>query len=384
MARQAKTVDEVVRALLGKRAESMSAKERDAIVRAFVDAGKGAVQARTGSLRDAAEAVRRAKELLADARMAMARAADPEEAPAPVTDDAWSLERRALSEARDDLSALPEVIGTSVGHRRRAGVETDERVVVVYVRRKLAPAELEKQRLEAVPRRLSSGRSEVATDVVELGEFEPLLDAGCSVGPQGSTRRGTLGVFAEENGTGRMVALTAMHVTGRKSFPPGKAMTLCAPTGEEVLGELLRGVRDGLDAAAVLVSPPAAGSRHITKIGQVRGRRPVSDSGDRGAAVRMFGAKSGLVSGRIEDPSIDLELLIPKAGSLVEFTKQKIRSAILVDIPSRKGDSGAALVDNSGLVLGLLAGRFKGSEGKAVFSPIMSVLHALKCDIPTT
>jgi hypothetical protein len=48
---------------------------------------------------------------------------------------------------------------------------------------------------------------------------------------------------------------------------------------------------------------------------------------------------------------------------------------------TRSGDSGAALVDNNNLVLGLLAGRFDGPRGLAVFSPIIGVLKALECDI---
>jgi hypothetical protein len=84
----------------------------------------------------------------------------------------------------------------------------------------------------------------------------------------------------------------------------------------------------------------------------------------------MFGAQSRLVAGQIRNPSVDLP-------------SENLADAILVNIPSVKGDSGAALVDSDNLVLGILVGRFNGPEGGAVFSPIGPVLDALGCDIPT-
>jgi len=372
MAKQAKTVDEVVRALLGKRAETMSAKERDAAVRAFTDAGKGAVQARTGNLRDAAEAMRRGKQLVADAREGMARASKPG-GPAVVADRSWERQRRALRNHGGELKSREGVLGLSVGYREKGGVRTDERAVVVYVEEKKPRDSLSAAAL--IPERLQEGRQEIATDVVEIGRFvRQQLEGGCSVGPQGQKLQGTLGVFAKRKGAAGMVGLTAMHVTGRKgSFPPGDALTLCAPSGGAVLGLLLDGRSEGIDAASILVSPSAAGSFRITGIGDVRGRRAVSESGDQNAQVRIRGAQSGLLTGIITNPAQDLDL--PDGA---------IHSAILVDeMDSQPGDSGAALVDEGGFVLGILAGRFEGGRRLVAFSPIMPILGELKCDIPT-
>ena len=53
--------------------------------------------------------------------------------------------------------------------------------------------------------------------------------------------------------------------------------------------------------------------------------------------------------------------------------------AILVHISSRKGDSGAALVDQQNLVLGFLVG---ASGSLRVFCPAGMMLSRLGCDIP--
>lgn len=370
MAATPRTVDEIVDALLGARAPKLSGRERTEAVRAFVEAGKAAVQLRTGRMRDAAEAVRRSRRLLGDARAAMARAAD-DKGPDLVLDREWEPVYRVLRAQREELRRVPGVIGTGMGHRRRQGSRTGEPTVVAYVRRKLDPDELAHAGGKPVPETVRAGKAEVATDVVELGRFRPQIDAGCSLGPQAGAVRGTLGVFGEEKGTGRPVGFTANHVTGRAGpFPPGDPLTLCAPFEGPVLGELLRGCDTPVDAAAIRVLPPAATSRRISGIGEIRGRRPVA-SGDIDGDVRMFGANSGQVPGALRDPAAEIDGLA-------------VRPAILVEMSTLDGDSGAALVDDSQIVLGLLSGRFDGPDGLAVFSPIIAVLRELECIIRTT
>lgn len=370
MAANPKTVDEIVDALLGARAAEMSARERKEAARAFVEAGKAAVQLRTGKARDAAEAVRRTRRLLGDARRAVARIS-ADRGPHLVLDRDWDPVHRALRAHREGLRRIPGVIGTGMGYRRRGGVRTDERTVVAYVRRKLDPDELAGRGGKPVPRAVRAGKAEVATDVVELGEYRPHIDAGCSLGPQAGNIRGTLGVFGHDRATGEPVGFTANHVTGREGrFPPGDPLTLCAPFGGAVLGELLRGCDTPVDAAAVRVISPAAASRRISGIGEIHGRRVVT-SGDIGGDVRMFGANSGQVPGALHDPAAEIDGL-------------NVRPAILVEMSTLDGDSGAALVDGSQIVLGLLAGRFEGPGGLAVFSPIIRVLQELDCIIRTS
>jgi hypothetical protein len=58
---------------------------------------------------------------------------------------------------------------------------------------------------------------------------------------------------------------------------------------------------------------------------------------------------------------------------------ETLGQCIVAAIPAANGDSGAALVDSSRHVLGLLVG---GSDTMNAFSPIGDVLAALSCDIP--
>ena len=370
MAGEPKMIDALVDSLLGPRAQEMSARERNAAVRAFVEAGKAAVQLRTGKARDAAEAVRRSRRLLGEARQAVARTSG-DRSPHVLVDRAWAPVHRALREHREALQAIPGVIGTGMGFKRRGGSYEDERTVIAYVRRKRDPDELARAGGKAVPKTLRAGKATVPTDVVELGDFQPQIDAGCSFGPQTGGRQGTLGVFAEDQATGQPVGLTANHVTGHAgAFPPGGAITLCAPAGGAVLGQLVRGCDTPVDAAAVRVDPPAAGSRRISGIGEIHGRRVVT-SAEIGASFFMFGATSGLLAGVLRDPEARISGLA-------------VQPAITVQMSTQLGDSGGALVDGSGLVLGILSGRFTGPDGLAVFSPIIAVLSQLGCRIRTS
>jgi hypothetical protein len=110
-------------------------------------------------------------------------------------------------------------------------------------------------------------------------------------------------------------------------------------------------------------------STAIPHIGEIRGWRPISISGDRKALVRMVGTSSGFHYGRVAEPYA----YVPGTD---------LGGVILVDITSAAGDSGAALVDNQGYVLGLLIGELTSHPGWRAFSPISSILGTLNCNIP--
>jgi hypothetical protein len=283
---------------------------------------------------------------------------------------------------RDRLLARPGVVGVGIGFRRRDERLVQERCVIVYVDRKRTGDELSVDRRgAAVPRTLSvpdarrPGRfssRRVPVDVVELGTFEHRLDAGVSIGLAGTQSWGTITVYATDAG-GADVALTAMHVTGRDEYPPGPAIAFHAPASGVPFGTLLQGSRRGIDGAKIALVTGVTGSSNIVGIGRVRGWRPVSAEGDRGAYVRMFGAATNRVTyGRIIEPVVSL----PHAP-------YRLQTAILVDIHSSPGDSGAAIVDNDGFVLGLLCGHASGLGGLTVCCPIGNVLYVLGCDIPS-
>lgn len=90
--------------------------------------------------------------------------------------------------------------------------------------------------------------------------------------------------------------------------------------------------------------------------------------GDENLAVRMYGAASKLVSGRVVHPSVELPEL-------------SLDAALIVDIPTAEGDSGAALVDPQNHVLGFLVGEATGDfGGKRIFCSAVSVVNLLRVD----
>lgn len=363
------SIEQVVAAALGARKRSLSDEEVAEAVRAFIAAGRAAVHARHGTLKQAGSALDEGRRLLGQSRRRLAETSAPGD-PGLIVEEEWRLYRQVMKASRARLRAYPNVVGWGVGLRQQDGIETGERAVIVYVERKLAPEVLDELGIKPLPESLVHGGTRVPIDVVEVGALEPQVDAGTEIGPAGTSREGTIGALARDP-DGSPVALTAMHVTGlSKDFPPGAGVKLEAPLPGPILGRLLRGTRRGVDAAKISIDPPHDSSGMIKGIGKIAGWRPVSLSGDKGATVRMFGAKSRLVSGRIVNPSLDLP-------------KFNLVDAIMVEIPSVDGDSGAAIVDNQNLVLGLLVGKLKG-ENRRVFSPIGPVLKALGCDIPFT
>lgn len=83
------------------------------------------------------------------------------------------LSLAALRQARrawhDRLIKLPNVIGTGLGVKRRAGAKIDDSALVVIVDRKLPPSGLVKS--GQVPSYVVHGGRRIPTDVIEIGEI---------------------------------------------------------------------------------------------------------------------------------------------------------------------------------------------------------------------
>jgi hypothetical protein len=288
----------------------------------------------------------------------------------------WRDHQRALEAHWERLFDLPGVVGCGLSHRWREGAEVPEQCVVVLVEKKLPAAKLRGRR-RAIPRTLSLGGGiEVPTDVVEVGEFRLKVDPGCSIGPPAALgENGTLGTFAVDLFTRSPVALTAMHLLeGIREYPgtppTAQEFVFSAPgsgqPGSQPLGRLVQGTRTGVDAAKIAIETGQV-SRDLPGIGRIAGWRPIDVDADRGTSVAMLGAVSGVRHGVIQFP--------------LTFVKglETLGQCIVAAIPAANGDSGAALVDSSRHVLGLLVG---GSDTMNAFSPIGDVLAALSCDIP--
>ncbi|HEX5727458.1 MAG TPA: hypothetical protein VFX98_18445 [Longimicrobiaceae bacterium] len=362
----------LVRTALGDRADALSPGEIEALAAEFMRAGTHAVLARLGSAHEAASAMAHARALGRVARDRVATETTPLSGPTFVEPE-FTAAHAAVEEHRDALSARPEVVGVGPGFRRRDGVQTEERCVVVYVQRKRTPAQLRRSRTPPIASELrTADGTRVPTDVVALGRLRRHASAGGSVGRVGRIRHGTIGAFVDDLAQGGRAALTAMHVMGQ-SVATGDPFVSPAhqQPGSTGLGGFRRGTMDRIDAAVLGVERASSLDNSLPGIGLIRGFRPVSVPGDYDRAVSMFGAQTRqTVSGHIVEP-------------LIHLPDDRLESAILARIPSTEGDSGAALVDSNNLVLGFLVGEIGPPDAPLrVFTPATLVLQLLACDLP--
>jgi hypothetical protein len=366
----------LLRGILGSRAESLDPTEHSALVREFAQAGRSAVLARAGTADEAASALDFSRALASTARARLASETAPG-SPSGFDGPDWAPVTRAIEEHREMLRALPGITGFGPGFRRREGVRGDERCVVVYVRRKREPNELDPA--AAVPPLLRTGDGiTVPTDVVEFGTLRRQVNVGERVGRASKSGGGTIGAFAIDIISKDPLAITAMHVAG--SVSKG-ARFVCPPDGQAgsaTLGGFVRGTLRPVDAAAITVKPPRTGTNKHPQVGRLRGWRPVTLDGDKDIPVRMLAGKQGkVVNGHIVEP---------RASEL-----DGLEDVILADIRSVDGDSGSALIDEDGFLLGFLVGRAKppanvkkkhpGLQTVRVFTPVSLVLDQLGCDI---
>jgi hypothetical protein len=288
----------------------------------------------------------------------------------PVDGGDWKSHLRVLGIHRKCLLSIPGVVGIGPGYRRRDGEKTDERCAVVFVAQKHSLGALRRSKATRVPERLTAGEVTVPVDVVELGKLRRQA-AGDGVGAKGSLK-GTIGAYALDLALGGKVAITAMHLFDGK---PTGGLTPCASPapgqpGSARIGVLRRGTKDGTDAAAISLAPGVEAINRLPVFGQMRGPREVTMDDD-GQEVGLWGAETRMaVVGWIRQPIIDIP-------------EEKLKSAILVDIFTNDGDSGAALVDTAGALLGFLVGEIGPDTAPLrVFTPAKLALELLACHIP--
>lgn len=324
-------------------------------------------------VQDAVAKLTAAAKDMADARRTLARLTRPGH-PAYLVDRDWTWAHELMEARREKLLAIPGVVGVGLGFRLRGGMPTGEPCLSVYVRRKRSPEDLAAAGESRIPKTVRSGKHRLPVDVLEIGEIRRQIDAGASIGPLPVSERGTLGALAEDLDQGDTVALTAMHVTGLQQFPAAGAAapTFVSPVPGQAFGALRQGTMSGIDAAKLALQTQQPAITVLPRIGRVRGWRPIAYPGDQGAPVRMFGAVSQFQSGYIVNP-------------IASLPAENLDAAILVNIPTQNGDSGSALVDQQGLVLGFLVGE-GGTElsNLRVFTPASLVLSLLRCDIPNS
>jgi hypothetical protein len=323
----------------------------------------------------AAAAIHRAKNELTTARRRLARATRPDAQPIYVSPPyRWAF--RALDEYRRKIARAPGVVGLGVGRQLRAGLPTGDLCITVFVAEKLPPNVLRERNIRPLPKYVTFDKRRLKVDVVEIGEIRRHVVAGTSMGPHSIQNEGTLGTFARERDTGTLVAITAMHVSGFSEYPNGEPPpTFSTPSTRrglptQTLGAMTFGTMTGIDAAKIVVATPDDALNVIPGIGMVAGWRPVTFPGDENTSIRMVGAVSGFVSGTIVHPAVALSEI-------------GLDTAIIANIPSLEGDSGAAILDGQNHILGFLVGEATSGPyaNLRIFSPAQNVLNVLNCDI---
>ena len=105
----------------------------------------------------------------------------------------------------------------------------------------------------------------------------------------------------------------------------------------------------------------------IQQIGVPKGIR----EGRVGIEVQKSGRTTGYTTGRITQ--IDVTVQVDYQGQMVTFVDQLMATAM-----SAGGDSGSAVLDMNGYVVGLL---FAGSDMATLINPIRAVLDALNVQV---
>jgi hypothetical protein len=315
-----------------------------------------------------------------------------------------------------DLLGRRNVVGVGLGYKFSRGVSTGELSLVVSVTHKVDASALSAQDL--VPRELDGFR----TDVVELGvlrafqsdprdRWRPTVPPGVSVGHHLVTA-GTFGCLVRRGD--EVFILSNNHVLaavndGRQGDPILQPASADGGTADDRIATLADYVP--LDFGAAEAECPVAqwsalllnyvagalGSGHqLRAVKQTAGvnrvdaalARPISPGLVRKDILHV-GAPAGVGTATLATPvqkvgrttghtrgtitQVDATLRIDYDGPSALFTGQLVASPM-----SQRGDSGSAVLDLDGNVVGLL---FAGSDAATVINPINEVFSALDVEL---
>jgi hypothetical protein len=315
-----------------------------------------------------------------------------------------------------DLLEKRNVVGVGLGYKFSQGISTGELGLVISVTHKVDASALAVKDL--VPRALNG----VKTDVVEMGvlrafqtdprdRWRPVVPPGASVGHHRVTA-GTFGCLVRRGP--EVFILSNNHVLADvNEGQPGDAILQPAPADGGTANDRMATLADyvPLDFGTSEPDCPIAewsakllnyvagafGSRHqIKAVKQTAGinrvdaalARPLSPdlvkseilhigvptgvgAATLGTAVQKTGRTTDYTRGTITQ--IDATVRIDYDGPSALFAGQLIASPM-----SQRGDSGSAVLDMDGKVVGLL---FAGSEAATIINPIGEVFSALNVEL---
>jgi hypothetical protein len=336
--------------------------------------------------------------------------------PLPGPQPAFDAQRIAtVREIRDSTAGLmmgmSNVNAVGVGFKNVGRRTTPDLCVIVSVEKKLPLGQL--GAAERVPKAIQG----VPTDVVETGPFVAFAaqaqrlrpaQPGLSIGQADDQSAGTFGCLvlrderfyilsnnhvlgksnqatlgsvilqpavldggAGEDRIARLVDVVPLAFDGAPAIP---APSGCAARVARLFGGPLAQLepvntagRNRVDCALALPDDPALVSPAILGIGVPAGIAP----GTLGTAVQKSGRTTGRTTGEILQ--IDVSVKVNYGGQSATFVDQLMAGPL-----SQAGDSGSAVLDMEGRVVGLL---FAGSATHTLLNPIQAVLDALRAEI---
>lgn len=325
---------------------------------------------------------------------------------------------RTLKKVRGKLLGIQNVVGVGVGYKHVGGENAKEPAIIVYVEKKIPPADL--SRAHIVPKNINH----LQTDIVEIGTVKMLgvrtgrgrpCQPGVSIGHYQSTA-GTLGAIVKDKATGELMVLSNNHVLANGSsyqevkakkgdpiLQPGPydggtikdrigvlhryvpleksvsrsdcPVAIAVAQGSTRILNLVKNdyeirlykrfkTENTVDCALVKLDAGDLVDPVVLEVGNIKG---VSDIGP-GGKVLKSGRTSGLTRGVVKSVGTTLQVEMDDEEK-VWFSDQ-----VVCDMPSRPGDSGALVLSEDFHAVGLL---FAGSEKLTIFNRITNILERL-------
>jgi hypothetical protein len=280
----------------------------------------------------------------------------------------------------------PEVQGFGLAQRTVCGRPTGERTLKVYVAKKRPRAKVQ----APVPPTVATPWGRLPIDVEQVGRLVP--QSGATVGGGSGIRHrddpqelGTLGCLVRKRSApdqvfllscSHVIALSGVAKVGDPILRIGKG----DPSTDAPIATLTDWYRftdampNAMDAAIALVTSDSV-SPVIDHFGLPTG---IGYFVTPGMSVQLSGAKSGFVGSTIWDDNFILQTDITLDGGSEPL---RFRDQVSCDVYTTNGDSGAAVLNSFGRVVGL---HFYGSTECSVFTPIRPILERFDVDVITT
>ncbi len=297
---------------------------------------------------------------------------------------------KLLPQAKEELMKYPGVRDVGVGLRERNDLATDEIVFRVYVTDKKPPSKLPKNAM--IPDKVLG----VPTDIVleprprltdDSSKYRP-LQGGIQIGNDTTSGAGTIACIAQRNTDGSIVVLSNGHVlldggaaNGEKVGQPN--ISCCCCCKGNIIGEVVDTANNSLvDCGIALIKGQPGFTNEIQDIGLIFGSAPLNGAGSTvvfGDKVRKRGRSTRLTHGTIMNASV-ATAAVPAKGIPARTNQIEIKPDPAEPMFQDYGDSGAALVNEDNVVVGLMWGVVDATK-LAYANRITDVISAMNITI---